>query len=223
MEEDCQTGYLNYTARDYDFYGLRAPVDTRLPGGGAYMVRGISTQKVLGSLPDDGEAIAYDPELNYSWNGVDTNFVLRARGGLRMSAGTSTGRSNRDTCYSTLDGPSVKGRDGNDPRVGCRPIRPFQTNVRANASYTIPWVDVLASAIFQYRPGAERSANLQYDADDVVWEANAAHRATQTCTVNNVVTQGCFYGKYRLLRRTGTVNLLELGEHSTARVSGYGI
>ena len=60
VEEDCQTGYLNYTARDYGFYGLRAAVDTRLPGGSAYMIRGISTQKVLGSLPDNGKAIAYD-------------------------------------------------------------------------------------------------------------------------------------------------------------------
>jgi hypothetical protein len=36
---------------------------------------------------------------------------------------------------------------------------PFQTNVRANASYTIPWIDVLIGAAFQYRPGAARSAN----------------------------------------------------------------
>ena len=65
-------------------------------------------------LPDNGEAIAYDPDLNYSWNGVDTNFVLRARGGLRMSAGTSTGRSNRDTCFSDTRRPLREGRDGND-------------------------------------------------------------------------------------------------------------
>ena len=31
--------------------------------------------------------------------------------------------------------------------------------MRANASYTIPWVDVLMGAVFQYRPGAARRAN----------------------------------------------------------------
>jgi hypothetical protein len=36
-------------------------------------------------------------ELDYSWRGVDTNFVWRAPGGLRLNGGTSTGESVRDT------------------------------------------------------------------------------------------------------------------------------
>jgi hypothetical protein len=125
-------------------------------------------------------------DLEYSWNGVDTNFVLRGRGGMRLSGGTSTGRSVRDTCLTDVDTPSVKGREGNDfaggtapiggVGAGCRPYRPFQTNVRANASYTIPVIDVLAGAVFQYRPGVERSANLTVSNADVFWEPSSASR-----------------------------------------------
>ncbi len=53
----------------------------------------------------------------YAWNGVDTNFVLRARGGLRISGGTSTGRAVRDTCFTDVDTPSVKGRVGHEYAV----------------------------------------------------------------------------------------------------------
>jgi hypothetical protein len=75
----------------------------------------------------------------------------RARGGLRLQGGTSTGRQVQDNCRVLVDNPS--------PR-NCHVAFPFQTNVRGSASYVVPWVDVLVSTIFQYRPGVQRSANL---------------------------------------------------------------
>jgi hypothetical protein len=125
-------------------------------------------------------------ELGYTWAGFDTNVVMRARGGLRLSGGTSTGRSKRNTCDTMTDTPNVKGREGNAFRGGCINIEPFQTNVRANASYTIPWIDVLSSLVFQYRPGVARSANMTiYNTPDrVVWagpsdvSTGSADRAT---------------------------------------------
>ena len=157
------------------------------------MIRGMSDEAQNGTLPSRGEATAFDDDLSYAWNGVDTNFVLRARGGLRLSGGTSTGRSQRDTCFSDLDAPNVKGREGNDYGGGCKPYRPFQTNVRANASYTIPGIDLLVSTVFQYRPGQERSANLQIASANVIWEPDAEERATRACTVQGVAQAGCFY------------------------------
>ena len=62
---------------------------------------------------------------------------------------------------------------GNEYGGGCRANVPFQTNVRANASYTIPRVDVLLGVVFQYRPGAERTATLTFANTDVVWEPPA--------------------------------------------------
>ena len=175
-EDDCQANYLNYVAPNHDFYAIQAPLDTRLPQGGGYLLRGINTQKQLGALPDNGTAVAFDPDLGYTYAAIDTNLVFRARGGLRFSGGTSTGRSVQDTCFSTLDTPSVRGREGNDYRSGCRSVNALQTNVRANASYTVPVIDVLTSMIFQYRPGLPRSANLTYTSEDV----SGSHRRHST-------------------------------------------
>ena len=64
------------------------------------MIRGLTpTRSLSGALPTGGGNVTLiRTELDYTWAGVDTNFVLRARGGLRLSGGTSTGRANRDLC-----------------------------------------------------------------------------------------------------------------------------
>ena len=67
-----------------------------------------------------------------------------------------------DTCAlhgeQSADRPRCCARDVN----GCATrVRPMQTNVRGTASYTIPWVDVLASAMFTVRPGVTINANYQ--------------------------------------------------------------
>ena len=72
-------------------------------------------------------------------------------------------------------GNAPMGGQGN----GCQPRVPFQTNVRANASYTIPRIDVLASAVF-HAPAGD-GAQRQYwpvSNTDVVWEPGSAARAT---------------------------------------------
>jgi hypothetical protein len=199
----CADGWLNYTdpAGLRDFYGFVAPVDPRLPNGGGYLIRGLTNNKQLGQIQaDGGDVTLIREDLEYAWAGFDTNFVLRARGGLRLSGGTSTGRSLRNTCYSDVDNPAVKGRDGQVGAGGCNPYRPLQTNVRANASYTIPWVDVLVGTVFQYRPGPERSATLTFTSDDVVWEPESAHRAG-TQFNGNTTTSG-----------TASTNLLDFGD-----------
>jgi hypothetical protein len=209
-EQQCQDDYLNYVAPQHDFYSIEAPIDSRLPEGGGYRLRGITTQKQAGALPDNGTAVAFDPDLAYTWAGVDTNFVFRGGRGIRLSGGTSTGRSVQDTCHSNLDTPNVRGREGNNYASGCRQKSAFQTNIRANASYTIPFVDVSASMIFQYRPGAARVANLTYTNRDVTWEASSAQHATQPCTVQGVADVGCFNGN--TASNTATVNLLDSGD-----------
>ena len=100
-----------------------------------------------------------------------------------------------------VDTPSVKGRVGNEAGGGCKPHVPWQTNIRANASYTVPWVDVLVSTVFQYRPGAARSSNLTISNSDVEWEpASQARTGTQ------------FYNAGANPSATATVNLLDTGD-----------
>jgi hypothetical protein len=154
--EQCTDDYLNLTNASFDFYSVSAPVDPRLPDGGGYRVIGLSaydriTAGALGT--NNPRAVTYMDTLNYSYNGVDTNFVWRGPGGLRVNGGTSTGRTKRDTCGSEVDAPNVRTRLStnditnfqSDPAYSprCRAIAPFQTRVNGTAAYTIPWVDVL--------------------------------------------------------------------------------
>ncbi|HYT69126.1 MAG TPA: hypothetical protein VEL51_22070, partial [Vicinamibacterales bacterium] len=132
----------------YDFYTVIAPTDPRLPNSGGYRVLGLNSEKT--SLPTGVPTVqTFMSELQYSWNGVDTNFHWRGPKGIQVQGGTSTGRVQRDTCYAALDAPNVRGREGAEYRAGCRTITPFQTNIKGFASYTVPKVDVLVSTVFR--------------------------------------------------------------------------
>jgi hypothetical protein len=177
----CTQDWQNYTDPTglRDFYSFQAPPDPRLPGGGNYVINGLQNQSVPALPVGSGGVVLLRQQLDYTWAGFDTNVVMRARGGLRLSGGTSTGRAVRNTCDTNIDTPNVKGRVGNELHGGCIDQAPFQTNVRGNVSYTIPWIDVLASGVFSYRPGIQRQANMTVSSADVVWEpADAARQGS---------------------------------------------
>jgi hypothetical protein len=58
----------------------------------------VANQKNLGALPGAGNVTTIQNVLEYTWKGVDTNFVYRGPAGIRISGGTSIGRSLRNTC-----------------------------------------------------------------------------------------------------------------------------
>jgi hypothetical protein len=215
---DCFNDYLAFQSTAfYDFYSVQAPPDARLPNGGNYVIRGNDNQAFQGGLPNLGTVTTINQGLEYTWNGVDTNFVYRGQGGLRVSGGTSTGRSLRNTCLIDGDTPNVKGREGNLYGGGCAINNRMQTNIRANASYTIPWVDVLVGAVYQFRPGANKSANLDYTNADVTWEPSAAARATLPCDTNGATAGGeaigCFFtGGGNPTTTANNINLLDFGD-----------
>jgi len=216
----CQDGYLNFTAANYGFFSVVAPTNPGLPGGGGYVVRGLANPNA--ALPFGApSAVTIMKELEYSWNGVDTNFVWRGTDkwglrGLRVNGGTSTGRSVRDLCHTSLDGPDVKQHEGVTP--SCNPYRRWETNVRGTAAYTVlpnkAWADVLVSTVFQWRPGVPRSANYTFTKDQVAWESSSLARATQPCPPGPTAGQvGCFTPVGATVTATTyTVDLLNVGE-----------
>jgi hypothetical protein len=180
--EQCMTDLLNGKSDFYDFYAIQAPVDPSLPGGGGYLVSNIATAKQAsgtagnvtyvqapGGLGVNAVTLAQGRRKDV-WRGVDTNFVLRARGGLRISGGTSTGKRTDNQCEILFDGNPPTGQI---LRLGgirdCENLRPFQTNLRGTASYTIPWIDVLFSSTFSYRPGVQVSGTYTVTNGEVVW------------------------------------------------------
>jgi hypothetical protein len=188
----CQAGNLRYTNPSYDFYTVVAPTDPRFPNGGGYTILGLNDLKTTAPIsPPTAQTL--DDSLNYKWNGVDTNFNWRGPGGVRIQGGTSTGRTQRDTCYASLDAPNVRGRAGAEYLAGCRTVTPWQTVVKGSVSYIIPKVDVLVSTVFQSQPGTELTASLTYDKSEVVWNPDSISRATAPCALpSNGV--GCFFG-----------------------------
>ena len=193
--EPCIADLDNLRNPQFSFYSVRAPLDPRLPDGGGYLINGLVDRNTQAALSGP-EGITMVP-YTYGWRGIDTNFVYRMAGGIRINGGTSTGKSFRDLCDYDINTPQQRQREGG-ASPACSPQRPWQTNVRGSATYTIPWVDVLASVVFQSRPGIERSANLQYTYRDVTWAPGSEWRATNTvgcpATGAGAAPVGCLYG-----------------------------
>jgi hypothetical protein len=204
--EECNDLYLSHAHPDYGFYQVTAPSHPLLPGGGGYVVSGLSD--VNATAFNQGTAVTILDTLKYSWNGVDTNFVWRAPGGLRVNGGTTTGRSVRDLCHAATDNPDVKVYAGAE--VACNPHRRWDTNVRGSAAYTIPKIDTLVSTVFQWRPGVPREANYTFTKEQVTWEPGSEARATQPCA-NPANGVGCFTTGGAGGTQT-TVDLLNTGE-----------
>jgi hypothetical protein len=192
----CQQGMLQYSNPSYDFYKAVAPSDPRLPQGGNYTILGLNDAKALGPNPAlIGQT--YLNTLNYTWAGFDTNFAWRAPKGIRIQGGTSTGRTQRNSCYSELDAPNVRGRVGAEWQAGCDTRNPYQTNISATAAYTIPKVDILVSTVYHSQPGVAITANATYQAattsagaSQIIWMPDSAARATAPCGLG-VAGTGC--------------------------------
>ena len=146
------TDNLLVTPSDYNSYSVTAPLDSRLPGGGGYVVSDLwniseamfgRSQNYVTSASHFGKQIEY-------WQGVDVNVNVRMRNGLTFQGGTSTGRTVTDNCDVTIDNPSQR---------NCHVTLPFLTQVKGLASYIIPKVDVLVSGTLQSRAGNDLSAN----------------------------------------------------------------
>ena len=208
--EACFDNMMNFVAPHHDFYSFRAPTDPRLPNGGGYVIRGLANQKNMGALPGAGQVRTIQNVLEYYWQGVDTNFVYRGPGGLRVSGGTSTGRSLRNTCRVDGDGPNVKGREDNLYGGGCDIYNPYQMNARASGSYTIPWVDVLLGVAFQSRPGGQIAANLNVPFQAAVWEPGSTH------------VPGTPFNGFAPVN-TQTVNLFDWGEMYGERTNNWDV
>ena len=89
------------------------------------------------------------------WDGFEVTVNARLRNGLTTQVGTSTGRGMVNTCATARVQPGRRAshRRGPNPR-GCNNVEPWQTTLRGLASYTIPKIDVLVSAMLRSQPEA---------------------------------------------------------------------
>jgi hypothetical protein len=146
---------------------LIAPRHPLLPGGGGYPVTFLTrnTNNPVGaSDPYYTSTKDFGEETHY-WHGVEVSFNARMRNGLLFQAGTSTGRGVNDTCDVQI---ARFGRPerliGTDQIPDCRFTEPWLTTVRGLATYTIPKIDVMVSAIMRSQPNAQPGADDAIDA-----------------------------------------------------------
>jgi hypothetical protein len=198
------------TARDWDEVSLVAPVDDRLPNGGGYTVSYLTrnttfnpfgaTSSYYTSTSDFGDETRY-------WHGVDVSFNARFADGLVVQGGTSTGRGVTDTCEVEI------GRFGRVQRVvdgqpACSSNEPWLTSLRGLATYTLPKVDVLVSAIFRSSPNATAGGDVATNGTSRA--ANYLMTAAQFRTATGQTLVGA---------TTSTVNLLLDGQLYGDRVN----
>jgi hypothetical protein len=162
---------------DWTQFGITAPADARLPGGGGYPINGLYdlVPGKVGLVDQLTQHSSNFAEQTENWHGVDVTFVARLRLGLTAQGGFSTGRRLADNCALRaalpelgLTGTRSTENDAVPPVTSnfatptnpyCRVVEPFLTQMRGLATYTIPRVDVQVSGTWQSNPGPEIQAN----------------------------------------------------------------
>jgi hypothetical protein len=154
------TDNLAIGPQDFDQVTIAAPLNPKLPNGGGYPVAFLTrnARTALGATDnyytfasDYGDVWAY-------WHGVDAQVRARFANRLFVLLGSSGGRGVRNNCEVAERLPELyvtAGAPLNNLQVGsCAISEEWLTSIRGLASYTIPKVDVLASASFRSLPGA---------------------------------------------------------------------
>ena len=196
---------------------LTAPSDPRLPGSGGYPVAFLTrnANKPLG-VTDSYYTTTKDlgDETHY-WHGVDVTFNARLRNALLVQGGTSTGRGVNDTCdvlaglYGRPMTPStatVAAEGVLDGQPSCAFAEPWLTTFRGLATYTVPKVDVLVSAIVRTQPntqpgndvasnGNSRSANYRLNAAQFQAATGRSLRQGVAQETVNLLAPGDLYGE----------------------------
>lgn len=165
--------------RYYESYTLTAPQDPRLVGGGGYPITVYVPTQAANATPVQQYLTResdFGPERKSVWDGVDVTVNARLRAGLTTQIGFSTGRALVDTCETATKFSNINTTNntipGPDPR-GCHNVEPWQTQLRGLATYMIPKIDVLVSAVLRSQPPlqlAAQAANVLTGAPSAQWQ-----------------------------------------------------
>ncbi len=143
----------------YENYTLTAPQDSRLADGGGYPVlvyvptaaaNAVQPQTIL------RRESFYGDERSSTWDGIEFTVNARTRNGISAQVGGGTGRGKVNTCETIVKFNNVQpggAENGPNPR-GCNNVEPWQLSLGGSASYTIPKIEVLVSAVLRSRPPA---------------------------------------------------------------------
>jgi hypothetical protein len=186
------------SASDFDTFGITAPVDSRLPGGGGNAVSGLSNLNParfgIPAINFVTLASNYGKQIEH-WNGVDFSVNARLVQGLLLQGGVSTGRTSTDNCAIVAPLPEVNATQTTAVPLGyCHVDTNFLTSVKALSSYTLPKINVQVGGSFQSNPGPAVVANYNAPSAAVAASLGRPLSGGSANVQVNLVPPGTTYG-----------------------------
>ena len=225
---------------DFDKFDVTAPSDSRLPGGGGYVVHqmynlnpakfGLASDNLLTHSKNYGDQVEY-------WHGADVNIAMRFIQGLVIQGGTSTGRTVQDDCELKAKVPEPGESRATSGLITtanvtaleyCHSATNWLTQIKLLGSYNIPRIDVRVSGTLQNLPGPQITAT--YNLPSAI-AAQALGRPLSGGAANvavGLIEPGTMYGERlnqvdfrvaKVLRFSGTSTTVSLDLYNAMNVS----
>ena len=191
-------------------FSIMAPLDSRLPDGGGYVVRGLydvvpaKVGQVNNFVTDSGR---YGGWYHY-FNAIDVTVEARVRGRFRFAGGTSTGQTVADNCAVRQRLPELTTTTTGTTAFGAglmtsavTPVSPYchvafgvLTHARGLSSFLVPKLNLEVAATFQSKPGPMLAANYAAP-NSVVSPSLGRNLSGNAAAVTvNLVAPGSLYG-----------------------------
>jgi hypothetical protein len=196
------TDNLAVSRADFDEFSITVPTDSRLPGGGGYVVSGLYDLKPAAFGRPTNNFITFAENyggMSRQWEGFDVTFNARLQRELTIQGGTSTGRFKTDVCDLVGELPEFSDErlgGGNPVPSGfCNQANKFNTQLKVIASYLVPRVDVQIGLTVQNIPGPEVLAN--YTATNAVVSPSLGRPLSGGAAnvVVGIIEPGTMYGE----------------------------
>jgi hypothetical protein len=160
---------------DLTLFQLAAPSDSRLPGGGGYVIPGLYdvAPAKAGVVSHRITSARSFGRWSQYFQGIDVTLEMRVGRSLTVAGGVSSGQSEADNCEVRAHLPELATTTTGTSPFGAgllgsavTPVSPYcrvtigmLTQVRGLSSFRIPRIDVQLAATFQSKPGALLAAN----------------------------------------------------------------
>ena len=195
---------LATTPADYTAFSITAPSDSRLPGGGNYVISNLYDVVPAKFGQIDNNLTSYDKfgDWYQHYDGFQLNVTARPQSGLALQGGLSTGKTVRDLCGIRAANPELNyvtpanaSGPGNVYAQATFPYCHFNSGfVTGLASYTIPKADVLLSGTFRSDQGSPLAANLAVTSAVVAQTLGRSPSGNVPNVTVNLIEPGTLYG-----------------------------
>ena len=197
-------------AADLTPFSIAAPLDPRLPGGGGYTISGLYdiVPEKAGQVSNLVTTANDYGAWSQTFNGVDVTVNVRARNGLTIVGGTSSGQTVADNCDVRARLPELSTAATGTSAFGAgliasavTPVSPYchvaygiLTQLRGLSSYPVPKIGVEVAAAFQSKPGALLAADYAAPNSMVAPSLGRNLSGNASNVTINLVQPGTMYG-----------------------------